>query len=235
LIISSFQFFAIVVSPNKYAFLTATQPHAGAPVYLYHKHKQKTNTNMKTRSIVLAALLLVSASGAFATADPSNAALAVVSSKGSEVVKVIYRGSNGKVKLNIYDASSTLVFSESRNVQQGFILPLNFAGLTAGTYTVELVDATGVKSEKVNYQPAKAAVANVHVAKLAQEGKYLLSVANANETVTIRVFDANGNLLHTSDKQSAGSFAQIFNIQNVDGGCTFEVVNAAGASTIVHI
>jgi hypothetical protein len=234
LLISLAHFFANVVSPNKYAFLTATQPHTEVPVYLYHKHKQKTNTNMKTRSIVLAALLLVSASGAFATADPSNAALAVVASKGSEVVKVIYKGGNGKVKLNIYDASSTLVFSESRNVQQGFILPLNFAGLTAGTYTVELVDATGVKSEKVNYQPAKAA-ANVHVSKLAQEGKYLLSVANANETVTIRVFDANGNLLHTSDKQSSGSFAQIFNIQNVDGGCSFEVVNAAGASTIVHI
>ena len=189
---------------------------------------------MKTRSIVLAALLLVSASGAFATADPSNAALAVVSSKGSEVVKVIYKGSNGKVKLNIYDASSTLVFSESRNVQQGFILPLNFAGLSAGTYTVELVDATGVKTEKLNYQPAKAA-ANIHVAKLAQDGKYLLSVANANDTVTIRVYDKNGNLLHTSNKQSDGSFAQIFTMQNVEGGFSFEVVNAAGASSIFHI
>ena len=189
---------------------------------------------MKTRSIVLAALLLVSASGAFATADPSNAALAVVSSKGSEVVKVIYKGSNGKVKLNIYDASSTLVFSESRMVQQGFILPLNFAGLSAGTYTVELIDATGVKSEKVNYQPAKA-VANVHVAKLAQEGKYLLSVANANDIVTIHVFDQNNNLIHTSEKESSGSFAQISNMQNLEGSFTFEVVNAAGASTIVRI
>jgi len=189
---------------------------------------------MKTRSIVLAAILLVSASAAFATADPSNTALAVVSAKGSEVVKVIYKGSNGKVKLNIYNSSSTLVFSESRYVQQGFILPLNFAGLSAGTYTVELIDASGVKSEKVNYQPAKAA-ANVHVAKLAQEGKYLLSVVNANETVTIHIFDENNNLIHTSDKQSAGSFAQIFNMQNIQGGFTFEVINATGASTIVRI
>lgn len=189
---------------------------------------------MKTRSIVLAALLLVSASGAFANADPSTASLAVVSSKGSEIVKVIYKGINGKVKLNIYDASSKLVFTESRNVQQGFILPLNFAGLSAGTYTVELVDASGVKSEKINYQPAKTA-ANVHVAKLNQDGKYLLSVENANAVVTIRIFDANNNLIHTSDKQSTGSFAQVFNIQNVDGGYTFEVSNAAGTSTIVRI
>lgn len=189
---------------------------------------------MKTRSIVLAALLLVSASGAFANADPSVAGLAVVSTKGSEVVKVIYKGGNGKVRLNIYDASSKLVFSESRNVQQGFILPLNFAGLAAGTYTVELVDATGVKSEKVNYQPANAA-AIVHVAKLAQENKFLLSVANATETVTIRIFDANNNLIHTSAKQAEGGFAQIFNIQNIEGGCTFEVINATGASTFVRI
>ena len=190
---------------------------------------------MKTRSIVLAALLLVSASGAFANADPSNAALAVVAPKGSEVVKVIYKGTTGKIKLNIYDASSKLVFSESRNVEQGFILPLNFAGLSAGTYTVELVDAAGVKTEKINYQPAKATPANVHVAKLAQEGKYLLSVANANDLVTIHIFDANNNLIHTSTKESAGSFAQIFNMQSVEGGATFEVINAAGVSTIVRI
>lgn len=119
-------------------------------------------------------------------------------------------------------------------MQQGFILPLNFAGLSAGTYTVELVDASGVKSEKINYQPAKTA-ANVHVAKLNQDGKYLLSVENANAVVTIRIFDANNNLIHTSDKQSTGSFAQVFNIQNVDGGYTFEVSNAAGTSTIVRI
>lgn len=189
---------------------------------------------MKTRSIVLAALLLVSASGAFASADPSNAGLAVVALKGSEVVKVIYKGNTGKVKLNIYNSSSTLVFSESRNVEQGFILPLNFAGLEAGTYTVELVDANGVKSEKVSYQPAKAAPANVHVSKLAQDGKYLLSVVNPNSTVTINIFDANNNLLHTSTKESAVSFAQIFNMQSIDGGFTFEVVTA-GASTVVRM
>lgn len=188
---------------------------------------------MKTRSIVLAALLLVSASGAFANADPSNTALAVVASKGSEVVKVIYKGSNGRVKLNIYNAASQLVFSETRNVQQGFILPLNFAGLSAGTYTVELVDATGVKSEKVNYQPAKAAAA-VHVAKLAQEGKFLLSVGNS-DNVTIRIFDENNNVIHTSAKQADGGFAQIFNIQNAGGGYTFEVTNASGVSSIVRI
>ena len=230
----NFPFNAIVISTNKYGFLTAIEPRLRRPVYLYHKRKQKTITNMKTRSIVLAALLLVSASGAFANADPSNASLAVVSTKGSEVVKVIYKGSNGKVKLNIYDASSKLVFTESRNVQQGFILPLNFAGLSAGSYTVELVDASGVKSEKVNYQPAKA-TANAHIAKLNQVGKYLLSVENANEIVTIRIFDANNNLIHTSDKQSAGRFAQIFDIQNIEGGCTFEISNEGGASTIVRI
>jgi len=189
---------------------------------------------MKTKSIVLAALLLVSVSGAFANVDPSTAALAVVSARGSEVVKVIYKGGNGKVKLNIYDATSKLVFAESRTVQQGFILPLNFAGLSAGTYTVELVDASGTKSEKVNYQPAKAATA-VHVSKLNQEGKYLLSVASATENVTIRIFDANNNVIHTSAKQADGAFAQIFNIQNVDGACTFEVTNAAGVSTLVRI
>lgn len=189
---------------------------------------------MKTRSIVLAGLL-VSASAAFANADPSNTALAVIAPKGSEVVKVIYKGTSGKVKLNIYNGASQLVFTESRNVNEGFILPLNFGSLSAGIYTVELVDATGVKSEKVNYQPATRAQADVHVAKLAQDGKYLLSVANTSDNVTVRIFDANNNLIHTGSKQGNNGFAQIYNLQNVEAGCTFEVINAAGTSTFVRL
>jgi hypothetical protein len=191
---------------------------------------------MKTRSIVLAAFLLVSTTaGVIANADPSNAALAVVSVKGSEVVKVIYKGASGKVKLNIYNANTQLVFSESRNTQHGFILPLNFASLSAGIYTIELIDASGVKTEKINYQPGKAQ-SNVHVAKLDQSGKFLLSVAqNTGAQVTINIFDANNNLIHASTKKVSGDFAQIFNIQNVEGALTFEVTNAAGASTVVRL
>ena len=66
---------------------------------------------MKTRLFYLAALLIVGSTGAFAKEEPTTASVAVVSAKGSEVVKVIYKGAtSGKVKVNIYNASSEIEF-----------------------------------------------------------------------------------------------------------------------------
>ncbi len=191
---------------------------------------------MKTRSFFLAALLIAGATSAFAVAEPT-ASLAVVSAKGSEVVKVIYKGTTGKVKLNVYNNAGQVVFTETRQVQQGFIRPLNFTGLQAGEYTVELIDALGVQSEKITYQPvASVKTMAVHVAKLPQTGKFLLSVAtgkdNNNGNVTIRIYDVNYNLIHTSKRQATGDFAQVFNIQNVEGAYTFEVATARETTSV---
>src|SRR6188768_3753575 len=114
---------------------------------------------MKTKSLFIAALVVVSASvAAFGKEEPtSNKGMAVVPVKGSEVFKVIYKGeAAGRVKLNVYNTESKLVFSETISGTDGFIRPLNFSGLTAGEYTIELVDALGKKSEKVSYnKPVK--------------------------------------------------------------------------------
>ena len=191
---------------------------------------------MKTKSLYFAALLVIGAAvSAVAKEEPTNAGMAVVSVKGSEVVKVIYKGETaGKVKVNIYNAASQIVFSESRNnTANGFILPLNFSGLEFGAYTVEIVDANGAKSEKISYQPATT-TSNVHVTKL-NDGKFLLSVAKQGaEDITVKVFDNYNNLVHTSNKQVAGDFAQVFSIKNFSGSCTFEISSAEGQTTIVR-
>jgi hypothetical protein len=125
---------------------------------------------MKTKSLYFAALFVIGAAVAAVGKDEPSTGLAVVAVKGSEVVKVIYRAETaGRVKLKVYDAASNVVFTETRNSNEGFILPLNFKGLQAGQYTVELVDAAGTKTEKINYQPI--AIKNVHVSKLASEGQ----------------------------------------------------------------
>ena len=70
---------------------------------------------MKTKSLFIAALVVVSASvAAFGKEEPtSNKGLAVVPVKGSEVFKVIYKGeTTGRVKLNVYNTESILVYSE---------------------------------------------------------------------------------------------------------------------------
>ena len=190
---------------------------------------------MKTKSLYFAALLVIGAAVTAVGKDEPSTGMAVLSSKGSQVVKVIYKGENaGKVKINIYDASSHIVYSESRNGTAGFILPLNFAGLAFGEYTVELIDTNGAKTEKINYQPATFQN-NIHVSRLNENGKFLLSVANnKSEDITVKIFDGSNNLVHSSSKQVAGDFATLFTIKNFSGACTFEVTNSAGQTTTVR-
>ena len=55
---------------------------------------------MKTKSLFIAAALVVGlASVVVANNEPTAAGVAVVSVKGSELVKVIYKGNAGKVKV----------------------------------------------------------------------------------------------------------------------------------------
>jgi hypothetical protein len=186
---------------------------------------------MKTKTLYIAALMIVAAAvTAVAKDEPGSNGLAVVSAKGSEVFKVIYKGENlGKVKLNVYNSTSEIVFSETMNGVNGFIRPLNFSGLQFGEYTIELTDATGKKVEKVNYQPVKLR-ADIHIAKLAaSEGKYLLSVANSDtQSITVKIFDEKNNLVHISTRDVSANFAQLFSVKDLTGAVTFEISNNDG-------
>ncbi len=192
---------------------------------------------MKMKSLYIAAVIVMAAAVTTVGKDePRSAGLAVVAVKGSEVFKVIYRGeSSSKVKLNVYNSSSKLVFSETLNGNEGFIRPLNFAGLEFGEYTIELVDATGKKVEKINYQPTKSK-SIVHLTKLTDsEGKYLLSVAKkTDDVITVRIFDAANNLLHSNTDEVSGDFAKLYNLKHVSGSVTFEVTDSTGNTKIVR-
>ena len=192
---------------------------------------------MKTKSIFLAALFVISAAfTAIGKDEPRGAGMTVVTAKGSEVVKVFYRSENaGKVRLNIYDTDNHIVFSDTRNTaNNGFILPLNFSNLPFGQYTIELTDAAGTIAEKFNYEPA-GATNNIHIAKIGEEGKFLLSVSqNDGKNINVKIFDGFNNLVHNVSKQVSGDFAQVYSIKNFSGACTFEVTNSAGHTTVVH-
>lgn len=193
---------------------------------------------MKATSLFIAALFVSVSLAAFGKEEPNNRGLAVVPVKGSEVFKVIYKGeSAGKVKLNIYNTQSQLVFTESFSGKDGFICPLNFTGLQYGDYTIELIDATGKKVEKVSFQPAVAVAAkNVHIAKLAKEnGKYLVSIAaKGNEQISVKIYDSANNLVHSESKTIDGNFAQLYTVKNVNGALTFEVTDNAGNTKTVR-
>lgn len=189
---------------------------------------------MKTKSIFFAALLVTVASMSAAAKNEPTTGMAVVATKGSEVVKVIYKGEgSGKVRITIFNASTEIVYSETRNSVEGFILPLNFSGLQSGEYTFELTDASGTKSEKINYQPS--VYSNIHVSKLNEEGRFLLSVTkNAEEDITVKIYDAHNNLVHNATKKVSGDLAELYSIKEYSGACTFEVSDNAGTTRVFN-
>jgi len=192
---------------------------------------------MKTKSISIA-LLMVFFATVFATGkgDPGSQGLAVVAVKGSEVFKVIYKGeTSSRVKLNVYNADSEIVFSETMNHVDGFIRPLNFNGLKFGEYTIELVDAAGKKSERVNFQPMKSE-STIHVSKLDKEsGKFLLSVErNKSKVISVKIFDSANNLLHSNSEEVSVDYAKLYTLKNISGGVTFVVSDNAGYTKTIQ-
>jgi hypothetical protein len=186
---------------------------------------------MKTKSLFFAALVLISSVALAGKDEPRRTGMAIVPVKGSEVFKVIYKGeTTGKVKLNIYNAEDKVIMAEVFTGVDGFICPLNFAGLEPGEYTIELIDAAGKKIEKIIYGTKKSSKF-VHVSKLVnQDGKYLLSVVNggANEPINVKIFDAKNNLIHSETKQVDGDFAQVYKLNSVSTAYTFEVSDNSG-------
>lgn len=156
--------------------------------------------------------------------------MAVVVAKGSEVFKVIYKGSaSGKVKLNVFDSQGRIIHSASLGGKDGFICPLNFKGLPSGNYTIELIDDHRSHQQKVNYVTVHERK-SIHVSKLMNEdGKFLFSVANAqNEPITIRIYDQHQRLLYSASKNLEGDFAQVFRMAEGLNHYTFKISDAAG-------
>jgi hypothetical protein len=182
---------------------------------------------MKTKSMLVAVMMLVSI--VTFGKDPVNPRLVVVNQKAIGTFKVIYEGEKkGSVKLNILNAVGTLVFSESINASEGFIRPLNFSGMTPGQYTIEVIGATGKSVQTVEYG-VEAQANNVHIAKISDEGKYLLAVANnGQEEINVKIFDGSNNLVHNQSMKVTGSLGLVYNLSKIAGTPTFEVTDKTG-------
>ena len=186
---------------------------------------------MKTKSLFFAAFVLVSSLAVAAGKDEPRIGMAVVPVKGSETFKVIYKGeSAGKVRLNIYNSASRIILTETFNSTQGFIVPVNFAGLEAGEYTIELIDAAGKKVEKVTFGAKKASEKVAHISNIDKKnGKFLLSVVSpaAGQEISIKIYDGE-NLIHSESKVVSGDFATVYKLNPAATSVTFEVSDNTG-------
>ena len=190
---------------------------------------------MKTKKTVLTLVAIVMSVFAFA-ANPSK--MAIVSSKKSETIKVIYEGASaGKVTLKIYDSFGTEVFAETIKGLSKFMRPLNFSGMEAGVYSIEISDENGKQVQKVNYETSETddfastketSIKALHVCKL-QDGKYLVSIANeGEEKINIRIFDKDNSLVHTENRTVNGGVGVVYNLKEVSGKPVFMITDGTG-------
>jgi hypothetical protein len=188
---------------------------------------------MKTKSVVFALMLAFVSVSAIA-ANPVGPKVVIINQKESGIFKVIYEGAQiGKVSLKIFNKSGKVVSAETINGTDGFILPVNFSGMESGEYTIEVSDASGKQINKLEYK-MDTRVNTIHVAKIGNESKYLLAVANqGSEEINVRIFDGANNLVHNENLVVDGSFGLVYNLKNITGVPTFEVTNQAGATKVV--
>src|SRR5437868_11556472 len=105
---------------------------------------------MKTKSTVMTLVAMIVSVFAFAVNPLSK--MAVIGQQNSGTFKVYYESASaGKVTLKVYDHSSKEIFYETIKGLSKFMRPLNFEGLNAGVYTIEISDENGIQTEKVNY------------------------------------------------------------------------------------
>jgi hypothetical protein len=178
---------------------------------------------MKTKNVVLTmAAVIVASAFTFATTPASKVA---VVNQSNSVYKLIYEGATaGKVTLKIYDNSSNVIFTETKNGLSKFILPLNFAGLEQGEYSIEITDGTGTQIQKINHaveNTVNAAAKAVHISKL-QDGKYLVSAATSG-SINVQIFDNEDNLIHSQNFDVNGKLAVVYNLKNIEGQPSFLV------------
>ena len=196
------------------------------------------------KSMLAAAFLLIS-SVTFAH-DSNNNKLVVIRGQKSGIFKVIFEGEDQvNATVNVLDKEGKIVFTENIKGENGFILPMNFKGLRSGEYTIEVKSGSNTLVETINYvgytkrveaSPVvkTSSIRNVHVSKLKNDGKYLLSIVKSgNDPIWISVYDAKNELIHFETRRAEGDFAVVYDAKAFPGMSKFEITDKTGYSMVI--
>lgn len=201
--------------------------------YPYICIENKTRKIMKTKNVLLIALMAMSVSVLASVNEPGVSKVVVVTQK-SGLFKVIYEGIKaGKVSMKITDSRGNVVFAETIKSVNGFIRPVNFAGMEPGVYNITITDENGAQVNTIKYNNTTT-IKNVHIAKIAGGNRYLLAVANqGTEEINVRIFDGDSNLVHDETLTIKGNFGLVYNLKEVAGTPTFEVTDKTGNDLVI--
>jgi hypothetical protein len=185
---------------------------------------------MKT-TFITGVMAMIFASASLFAADPA-ATVELVNQKGSSIYKVIYKApGTGRVFLKI-SGEEGVVLSETLSFTNGFMLPIDFQGMAAGEYTVEVLGKDTRFKQTVVYEK----VTPVAYVRLTEQpgAKQLLTITSQVPTeFTIRIYDNWNNELFARTETVKSEYGVVFNMSHVAGGYRFEVTEGPGHVKVI--
>jgi hypothetical protein len=167
--------------------------------------------------------------------EPTSLSGATVIQTTRATFKLIYKSEAlSDVKISIFNSDARLVFSEKVRNTMGFARPYSFENLRAGDFTVVIEDNNGTTVKTISTkQVSNNKLVNVLKLKSA-EGKYLLTIGGRGmDALTLNVYDG-AELVHSEVKSVSGDYAQVYNLSQVRGIPTFEVIHEDGSLEILE-
>ena len=163
----------------------------------------------------------------------SRSGMGVIHHKAS-VFKLFYKSEeSADVKVEIIDANSAIVFTETIRKSDGFVRPYNFAMLPEGRYTIKVDNGSNWMIERIEYRTGRLVSPSAQVVTL-REGKFLLVMAGReDEHFSVSVSGKTGDVIYHDDDAVAGSSAKLFNFKKIEGPFRFDITGPHGyAKTI---
>jgi len=172
--------------------------------------------------------------GLWCVAEAAKPESEAVTIQQGELVKVIYSSPNPcEVKITIANEKGDVLLTEKIKGKKEFIRPYNFSLLEEGTYEVTIQDDTGEHVNEVEYKAPKEKDLLAHINYMGKEGDdetlYLIAIpSDGDNEVTITVYDANDQPLHSDSKSITGGYATIYRIIGAREGVSFKIADKEG-------
>jgi hypothetical protein len=189
-----------------------------------------------TLFVLLALVTFTGAVHAYGVDAPkASSTMAVV--KSGSTFKLFYKGvKRGSVKVTIYNEIGESVYSETLRHVSNFVRPYNLSSLKKGTYSIEIIDDNGKRTENLDYTDVSAKGNKIIFLKALPGAphKYILSMNNKkSDVLSIDIFNKNNDLLYSSTEKTSGDFSKIYNLDKSETNVVFQVTDKQGNTTIL--
>jgi hypothetical protein len=145
-----------------------------------------------------------------------------------------------RVRVNVYNEDGLRIYSKRHVTSEGFAIPYNFAELTPGTYTFEVINADGSAiREVIKHNALVEEVSLVRMEAMVQRvspetNKFQLLVVKPDQNmVTVRIKNENDIIVHEERVNFEKGFKRVYDLGKVNSEYyTFEVTSGPQSQTL---